>query len=76
MHFEAVKSIASDHGVDVNSSELVGLVPLDAMLEAGRWYSPGETDEDVLVDSAITQLGLSRLSEFDPNTRIIEWALR
>ena len=34
----------------------------------------GETDEDVLVDSAITELGLSRLSEFDPNTRIIEWA--
>jgi len=74
--FEAVKTIASDHGVTVNSSELVGLVPLDAMLEAGKWYSPGETDENVLVDSAITQLGLSRLSEFDPNTRIIEWALR
>ena len=74
--FEAVKSIASDHGVAVNSSEIVGLIPLDAMLEAGRWYSPGETDENALVESAITQLGLSKLSKFDPKMRIIEWALR
>lgn len=74
--FEAVKSIANDHDVEAPGSELVGLVPLEAMLEAGRWYSNSAETEQELVSAAITGLGLDQLSPFNPNERIIEWALR
>lgn len=77
MAFEICRSIASDHGIDLLGSELVGLVPLSAMLETGRWFSD-KTDpsEEELVDFAINGLGLSTLNEFNPFNRIIEWALR
>ena len=75
--FEACKSIAADHGIEAPGSELVGLVPLEAMLESGRWYADEDTkDEDHLVKAAIDGLGLSNLEVFNPHTRIIEWALQ
>ena len=75
--FEACKSIANDHGVDVPGSELVGLVPLAAVLESGRWYAgEGVTDERALVDAAIEGLGLNQLEVFLPEERIIEYALK
>jgi len=75
--FEACKSIANDHGIETPGSELVGLVPLEAMLESGSWYAEeGVTDEKILVQAAIDGLGLSHLEPFTPETRIIEWALR
>ena len=75
--FEAVKSIVSDHGIETCGSELVGLVPLSAMLESGRWYaSPDCNDERDLVNAAVEGLGLDYLSPFNPHERIIEWALR
>ncbi|MEC7097007.1 MAG: glutamate formimidoyltransferase [Candidatus Thermoplasmatota archaeon] len=75
--FEICQSIAADHDTELLGSELVGLVPLSAMLEAGRWYSDSEQqDEEFLVKSAIEGLGLSQLEPFDPHKRIIEWALR
>ena len=75
--FEACKSIASDHGIEVPGSELVGLVPLSAMLESGTWYADeSTTDEDSIVVAAIQGLGLDQLGRFDPNERIIEYALK
>ncbi len=74
--FEACKSIAADHGVELCGSELVGLVPLGAMLESGRWYAAeGVEDERELVTAAINGLGLSHLSDFNADDRIIEWAV-
>ena len=74
--FEACKTIAADHGVELYGSELVGLVPLSAMLESGRWYAAeGVEDERELVSAAITGLGLSRIEEFNADERIIEWAV-
>ena len=74
--FEACRSIASDHGVELCGSELVGLVPLSAMLESGRWYAAeGIEDERELVAAAIAGLGLSYLDDFDADKRIIEWAV-
>lgn len=74
--YEACKSIAADHGINAPGSELVGLVPLEAMLESGRWYADeGVSDENILVDAAIEGLGLSNLDVFEPDSRIIEWAL-
>ena len=75
--FEICKSIASDHNTKLRGSELVGLVPLNSMLEAGRWYGNQDNlSEDELVAAAIDGLGLSELEEFNPRKRIIEWALR
>ena len=55
--FEAVKSIVNDHGVETCGSELVGLVPLSAMVESGKWYAEdGCVDEIELVNSAIEGL--------------------
>ena len=74
--YEACKTLANDHGVEAPGSELVGLVPLQAMLDSGQWYAPeGVTDEVELVLAAIEGLGLSQLDEFIPNERIIEWAV-
>ena len=74
--FEAVKSIVNDHGVQTCGSELVGLIPLSAMLDSGRWYADeGCTDEHDLVNAAINGLGLDHLAPFDAEQRIIEWAL-
>jgi len=75
--YEAVKSIVNDHGVDTYGSELVGLVPLSAMIESGKWYADeGCEDETELVNAAIKGLGLDALGPFIANERIIEWALK
>ena len=73
--YMACKSIADDHGAHVVGSEIVGLVPLHAMLESGAFFSPKETDEKKLVQAAIDGLGLNAHHDFDPQTGIIEWAL-
>ena len=74
--FEAVKAVVNDHGVETCGSELVGLIPLSAMLEAGKWYAEeGVSDDTDLVNAAITGLGLDSISDFVAEERIIEWAL-
>jgi glutamate formiminotransferase/formiminotetrahydrofolate cyclodeaminase len=74
--YEACKTLANDHGIQAPGSELVGLVPLQAMLESGRWYAPeGVSDDAELVKAAIEGLGLSQLDEFIADERIIEWAV-
>ena len=75
--YEAVKSIVNDHGVETCGSELVGLVPLSAMLDSGRWFcpDPDNASEEELVQCAIEGLGLDYLRKFNPNVSIIEWAI-
>ena len=72
----ACKSIASDHDVTVEGSEIVGLVPLQSMIDAGQHFC---TEDDLsiseLVECAIEGLGLREFHEFHPNTHIIEWAI-
>ncbi len=74
--FEEVKKEAARLGVEINGSEIVGLVPLESMLQAGRFYSDGkETDEKKLVGLAIEKLGLSALHPFKPEEKIIEYMI-
>ena len=74
--FLAVSSLAQDHGVQTKGSELVGLVPLAAILEAGKWFcKAGAQDERDIVNAAIEGLGLSEISPFIPKERIIEYAM-
>ena len=75
--FEETKKEAARLGVDVNGSEIVGLVPLESMLQAGRFYTQGKIkDEKGLVDAAVDNLGLSALHNFDPQEKIIEYKMR
>jgi glutamate formiminotransferase/formiminotetrahydrofolate cyclodeaminase len=71
--FEAVKEEAEKLGVGVTGSEIVGLVPKEALVRAGRFYLQKEVDEDELVEVAIEKLGLSQLYPFKPEEKIIEY---
>merc|ERR1719361_3026450 len=77
--YEEVRSDAEKLNIAVTGSELVGLVPLSAMLEAAEYYIKKENlmvlDEDQKVHLAINRLGLATLSPFNPKERIIEYCL-
>jgi glutamate formiminotransferase/formiminotetrahydrofolate cyclodeaminase len=76
--FEEIRSLANTQGLRVTGSEIVGLVPLEAMLMAGRYYlkaqgkSTGAPEKD-LIETAIHSLGLNDVSIFDPAKKIIEY---
>lgn len=79
--FDEVNESALSRGVRVTGSELVGLVPLQALLDAGKHYlrkqerSAGVAEKE-LIEIAVKSLGLDELSPFDPNKKIIEYQLR
>ncbi len=74
--FEEVKKEAEKLGVTVSGSEIVGLIPNEALLMAGSFYSNETTNnEQELVRLAIERLGLSKLDHFDQNKKIIEYML-
>lgn len=78
--FDEVCSKAEARGVRVTGSELVGLIPLQSMLEAGRYFlhrqqrSAGVSDEE-LIRTAVRSMGLSELKPFNPHEKIIEYIL-
>lgn len=74
--FEEVKKEAARLGVEVTGSEIVGLVPLEALLITGKYYSKGKNwDEKSLVDLAIEKLGLSDLHPFIKSDKIIDYMI-
>lgn len=78
--FEEVCERASDRGIRVTGSELIGLIPLQSMLDAGKYFlqkqhrSAGIPDSEI-IRIAVKSLGLDELAPFDPNKRIIEYIL-
>ncbi|HUP63370.1 MAG TPA: glutamate formimidoyltransferase [Thermoanaerobaculia bacterium] len=78
--FDACDERARERGLRVTGSEIVGLVPLAVLLEAGRHYlarmgRPTGVPEATLVQTAIRTLGLSEVKPFDPRERVIEYRL-
>lgn len=79
--FDEVCRKATERGVRVTGSELVGLIPLKAMLDAGRYFlnkqgrSEGVSEEE-LIFIAIKSMGLDELGAFNPQEKIIEYKLR
>ncbi|MBO5661118.1 MAG: glutamate formimidoyltransferase [Tidjanibacter sp.] len=75
--FEEVCRAAAARGVRVTGTEIVGLVPRSALLEAGKYFlrkqqrSLGITDEEIL-DIAVRSMGLSELTPFRPEEKIVE----
>jgi glutamate formiminotransferase/formiminotetrahydrofolate cyclodeaminase len=78
--FDEVCRRAEARGVRVTGSELVGLIPLRAMLDAGRYFlrkqkrSLGVSDRE-LIKIAVKSLGLDELYPFKPEDKIIEYAI-
>ncbi|HEY9518366.1 MAG TPA: glutamate formimidoyltransferase [Gemmatimonadales bacterium] len=79
--FDETCRAAEARGLRVTGSELVGLIPLASMLEAGRYFLKKQqrslgVSERELIRMAVRSLGLADLAPFDPAQRIIEYRLR
>lgn len=78
--FEAACERAHARGLRVTGSELIGLIPLKSMLDAGKYFlrkqqrSIGISDDEI-IKIAIKSLGLDELAPFDPQKRIIEYMI-
>ena len=79
--FDEVCKKAAERGIRVTGSELVGLIPLKAMLDAGKYFlrkqqrSIGVSEKE-LIKIAIKSMGLDELGPFNPDERIIEYLLK
>ena len=77
--FDEVCTRAQARGIQVTGSELVGMVPLQALLDAGMHAASKhgaklDTTQD-LIQAAVAYLRLNQLTPFEPQKRIIDYAL-
>ena len=78
--FDEVCRMADKRGLRVTGSELVGLIPLKAMLDAGKFFlrkqkrSVGVSDDE-LIRIAIKSMGLNDIHKFNPEEKIIEFVM-
>ena len=78
--FDEVCKSAESRGMRVTGSELIGLIPLQAILDAGKYFlskqqrSKGIADDEI-IKIAIKSMGLDELAPFNPDERIIEYLL-
>lgn len=79
--FDEVCKKATERGIRVTGSELVGLVPLKCLTEAGKYFlqkqqrSTGVSEKE-LIKIAVKTMGLDELAPFNPEERIIEYLLK
>jgi glutamate formiminotransferase/formiminotetrahydrofolate cyclodeaminase len=79
--FDEVCKKANERGMRVTGSELVGLIPLKALLDAGKYFLKKQqrstgVSESELIKIAVKSLGLDELAPFKPEERIIEFLLK
>ncbi len=79
--FDEISNSAIRRGIRVTGSELVGLIPLQVMIDAGKHYLRKQqrsvgVSEGELINIAVKSLGLDDLKPFEPEKKIIEYALR
>ncbi|HNW76568.1 MAG TPA: glutamate formimidoyltransferase [Bacteroidales bacterium] len=78
--FETANECARQRGMRVSGSELVGLIPLRAMIDAGKYFlqkqnrSVGISEEEI-IKIAVKSLGLDDLRPFNPREKVIEYIL-
>ena len=79
--FEEVTKSANEKGIRVTGSELVGIIPLKCLIDAGKYFlekqerSTGIPEKE-LIKIAVKSLGLEELAPFKPEERIIEYLLK
>ena len=79
--FDKACELATERGVRVTGSELVGLIPLEAILMAGKHYlkRQGRTigiPEEMLIESSVQSLGLNDVTPFIAEEKIIDFAVK
>ena len=79
--FDEVCKKATDRGIRVTGSELVGLIPLKSLLDAGIYFLKKQqrstgVSESELIKIAVKSMGLDELAPFKPEERIIEYLLK
>ncbi|TEU17169.1 MAG: glutamate formimidoyltransferase [Dehalococcoidia bacterium] len=77
MHFvfEKIKQLSQLGGASVLYSEIVGLIPKEAILETGRFYQPRARSDKKLIEAAVRNLGLDSPQGFNPRGKIIEYLI-
>ena len=74
--YETVCRAAAARGLRVTGTEIIGLVPRQVLLDAGRYFLSGENaGEEALVQAAIRGMTLDDLCPFDPHRKVIEYML-
>ncbi len=75
--FEACAELAKRFNARVAGSEIVGMVPRRALMDAGRLFADrSEADDEKIIMAAIEGLGLNDVRKFDPRQKIIEERLK
>jgi glutamate formiminotransferase/formiminotetrahydrofolate cyclodeaminase len=77
---EKVRELASEMGMQVTGSELVGLIPKAALVEAGKFYLQRLNEstgipEKMIMQTAIQSMGLAELAPFEVDKKVIEYAI-
>ena len=78
--FEETVISANERGIRVTGSELIGLVPLNSLIDAGKYFlkkqnrSVGISDSEI-IKIAVKSLGLDELAAFNPQEKIIEYKM-
>lgn len=74
--FMSCVELAEAFGTSVSGSELIGLIPLEAALDCGKYFlGHADATENELIQSFIKGLGLDELSPFNPQERILEYRM-
>lgn len=78
--FDEVRRAAEAYGIQVTGTEIVGLVPKCALIDAGKHYLqrqdgiPDKTDDEIM-DLAVKAMALDDLKPFDPRGKVIEYLM-
>jgi len=77
---EKVRELAAEMGMQVTGSELVGLIPKAALVEAGKFYLQRLNEstgipEKMIMQTAIQSMGLAELAPFEVDKKVIEYAI-
>jgi len=78
---EKVRELALKKNIQVTGSELVGLLPKEAILSAGKFYlkrmgQSAGLPESMIIETAIQSMGLDDLSSFNTNEKVIEYSIK
>lgn len=79
--YETVREEAEKLGLLVTGSEVVGLLPLEPLVEAGRYYlrkagKSGGAPEADLLETAVHSMGLDSVAPFEAGKKVVEYAVR
>ncbi len=77
---EKVRELALEMGIGITGSELVGLIPMAALLDAGKFYLKRMNEsagipERMILETAVQSMGLTDLGPFDLDIKVIEYAI-